>query len=191
MVSLNEATAGELALLKSKYGYTFPPLPKGSVKFPPPIVKRDAKASNEKVDTIAKPDLQKLGRYFSQKIKYPAVDRQDTIGGRVITLFSVDANHKLQYAKVVRTPSAAMGDEIVSALQTCTEFEGLKPGVQYVLPVSFTLGYAGANNSTEVLLKSRSTGSPKTYNPNAIDIPINPPGSLILNDIVIRGYLKK
>ena len=203
MVSLNEATAGELALLKSKYGYTFPPLPKGSVKFPPPIVKRDkvkfpppivkrdAKASNEKVDTIAKPDLQKLGRYFSQKIKYPAVDRQDTIGGRVITLFSVDANHKLQYAKVVRTPSAAMGDEIVSALQTCTEFEGLKPGVQYVLPVSFTLGYAGANNSTEVLLKSRSTGSPKTYNPNAIDIPINPPGSLILNDIVIRGYVKK
>ncbi|MGF7082909.1 M56 family metallopeptidase [Mucilaginibacter sp. UYCu711] len=33
-VSLNKATAGELALLKNKYGYTFPPLPVDHLKLP-------------------------------------------------------------------------------------------------------------------------------------------------------------
>jgi TonB family protein len=140
---------------------------------------------------VAQPDWQKIVKYFANTIKYPVTERQETIGGRVITLFSVDADQKLQYAKVVRTPSAALGDEVIKALQKCTEFAGLKPGVQYVLPVSFTLGYADPNNSVEVPLKSRSNGLPNTYNPNAIYIPINAPGSLSLNDVVIRGYVKK
>jgi outer membrane biosynthesis protein TonB len=135
------------------------------------------------------PDWTAIGKYFSRNIKYPAADRQDLIAGRVITYFAIDADHNLQYAKVVRTPSAAMGDEVIRTLKACTEFGALKPGVQYVSSVAFTLGYEDGTDGVDT--KSRSTGSPTVYNPNSIDIPMNTADQLVLNDVVIRGYVKR
>ncbi len=141
------------------------------------------------ISDAEKTDLQQLGKYISANVKYPAADRQETIGGRVLTLLSVDAEHNLQYAKVVRTPSAAMGNEVIRVLKRRMKFDELKPGVQYTLPISFTLGY---EDSSEIIdLKSRSTGTVDIYNPNAVDIQINQPGSLSISDVVIRGYIKK
>jgi TonB family protein len=141
------------------------------------------------VSDAEKEGLDQLGKYFSQNVHYPAADRQETIGGRVITLFSVDADHKLQYAKVVRMPSAAMGNEVIRVLKKCTQLDVLKPGVQYVLPISFDLGY---EDSSEIIaLRSRSTGIADVYNPNAVDIQVGQAGNLSLNEVVIRGYIKK
>jgi TonB family protein len=139
-------------------------------------------------DTV-KPDWQKLGKYFANNVHYPAKDRHDTIGGRVITLFAVDADHNLQYAKVIRNPSAAMGNEVIRVLKKCTELNILKPGIQYVLPITFSLGYE--DNSEVIALNSRRTGTTEIFNPNGIDISVDSPGSLSLADIVIRGYIKK
>lgn len=141
--------------------------------------------------TISNDDLGEFIKYISRNVKYPTADRLDSIGGRVITLFAVDADQKLQYAKIVRTPSAAMGDEVLRVLKKCTLLNVLKPGVQYVLPISFTLGYEDSSTGIVFEPKSRATGSVETYNPNAIDIPINQPGALSLNEVILRGYIKK
>jgi TonB family protein len=344
-VSFNKATAAELTLLKNKYGYIFPPLPKGQVKFPPPVikpkktgrvkfpppaVKPDAKAPTEKPDTISradltafytdlskrikypttdrdkgivgravvqfyvdndktiqyikvirspsdnlseeiirvlssspylkafkggtwslpvaftmdggfsatqdgkaivynpngfdipvmvrptgylyevvirsyptrsattqlannllKEDLQQFSIYFGQNVHYPAADRQDAIAGRVITVFAVDENGSLQYAKVVRSPSDMMSDEVLRVLKKWPLFSRFKPGVQYTLPISFTIGYEDGPTGITVEPKDRGVGTSKIYNPNSVDIPVSAPGSLILNDVVIRGYIKK
>jgi outer membrane biosynthesis protein TonB len=289
-ISENQATVAELALLKNKYGYSFPSLPNTKVKLSPPVRPKPAPRKRDKngayvsegrlnngpvpIQTIApagtkalfivdgkkyeftpeilakynaksllymscdkmvvydqgnayaqktwgkygkvavltgnasinivenpfgkenqaatpdtaKSDWQKLGIYFSRNIKYPSADRQETIGGRVITLFSVNADHTLQYAKVIRMPSAAMGNEVIRVLKKCAELDILTPGRQYVLPVTFSLGY---EDSSEIInLKSRGTGEAEIYNPNGIDISPDKEGRS-LADIVIRGYVKK
>ncbi|MBC7398693.1 MAG: energy transducer TonB, partial [Mucilaginibacter sp.] len=188
-----EATQGGSAIVYNPNGFNIPAMvqPTGYLN---EVVIRSYTSKPvtpvQTADAIEKPDLEKLGLYFSRNIKYPAADRQETIGGRVITLFSVDADHNLQYAKVVRTPSAAMGDEVIRVLKKCTDFDPLKPGVQYTLRVAFTLGYEDSSTGIEIEPKYRGgTESPKIYNPNAVAIPFG--GGLVLNDVVIRGYIKK
>jgi TonB family protein len=139
-------------------------------------------------DTV-KPDWQAFGKYFANNVHYPAIDRHDTIGGRVITVLAVNANGSLQYAKVVRSPSDMMSDEVMRVLKKWPRFSWFRPGVQYAVSVTFTLGYDDSSEDLE--LKSRRDGSFKIYNPNSVDIPANPNGSLMLSDIVIRGYVKR
>ncbi|NNU34574.1 energy transducer TonB [Mucilaginibacter sp. S1162] len=51
-VSQNKATPGELSSLKNKYGYTFPPLPKSKVKFPPLLRKNQPYVNEIKMALI-------------------------------------------------------------------------------------------------------------------------------------------
>ncbi|MDB5156895.1 MAG: TonB family C-terminal protein [Mucilaginibacter sp.] len=147
-------------------------------------------ASINVVDTVAKPDW--LVKYFAGNVKYPATDRAQHVAGRVITIFAVDADHNLQYAKVVRTPSDAMGDEIVRVLKKCTELYMLKPGIQYTLPISYTLDDGNGGDVLPITQKLPKVHDPNSgvYNPNSMDID-NLPTGLVLNEIVIRGYIKK
>ncbi len=118
------------------------------------------------------------------------MDRHDFIGGRVITVFAVTADGSLQYAKVVRSPSDLMSNEVMRVLKKWPLFSRFKPGIQYALPVGFQLG--SEDPSTPVPeIKTRINVSSNIYNPNAVDIPDNPPGSLMLNEVILRGYIKK
>jgi hypothetical protein len=157
--------------------------------------KEGTSSSIVKTDTVAKPDWEKIGRYFSRNVKYPSADRQQGTAGRVITLFAVDDNHNLQYAKVVRTPSELMGAEVLRSLKACTELGMLKPGVQYIIPISYTLNDDNGNNigSQPTTGASPKASNPDAliYNPNNIDITVSPLGSLQLNEVVIRGYTKR
>jgi hypothetical protein len=153
--------------------------------------KGDALSSIERTDSVAKPDWNKLGEYFSRNIHYAAIDRKQHTAGRVITIFAVDDNHNLQYAKVLRSPSDAMANEIIRVLKKCTEFYMLKPGMQYTLPISFTLDNENIGNAPPLTQRLPKDHDPNSgvYNPNSIDIK-NSPAGLMLNETVIRGYTK-
>jgi TonB family protein len=132
-------------------------------------------------------DVKQFSKYLANNIRYPFEDRQDAIGGRVITVFSVDADGNLQYAKVVRTPSGLMGDEVLRVLKKWPRFSWFKPGIQYTVPVTFNVQVEGPVDGE---IKSRVI-KPNIYNPNSVEIPDNATASLMLSDIVIRGYVKK
>jgi len=86
-----------------------------------------------------------LGTYLSKNIKYPAIDRENNIQGKVYVSFVVEPNGKLTDVRAVRGPSATMNAE---AVRVIAKSPAWKPGyqngkavrVKYTLPVNFTLG---------------------------------------------------
>ncbi|TSJ40596.1 hypothetical protein FO440_12665 [Mucilaginibacter corticis] len=172
-------------------GMDIPKNPPGTLVLNECVIRGYIKTPIRVVDTVAKPDWGKFYQYFGAHVLYPSADRKEHIAGRVITIFALDADHNLQYAKVVRTPSDAMANEVIRVLKKCTELSILKPGIQYTLPISYTLDNGNIGDPVTV------TQDPKThdpnsgiYNPNSIDIQ-NLGGGLGLNEVVIRGYTKQ
>ncbi|MFD0750860.1 energy transducer TonB [Mucilaginibacter calamicampi] len=112
----------------------------------PPVVKEDGNRvflSVEKQPSF--PGGQKaLGTYLSQNIKYPAIDRENNIQGKVYVNFVVEPNGKLTNVEAVRGPSETLKAE---AVRVVSKSPAWKPGAQggkrvrvkYTLPVNFTL----------------------------------------------------
>ncbi|NNU34575.1 hypothetical protein HK413_11655 [Mucilaginibacter sp. S1162] len=97
--------------------------------------------NKETTSTISNDDLEEFSKYISRNVKYPTADRLDSIGGRVITLFAVDDNGNLQYAKAIRTPSEAMGNEVMRVLKKWPKFSGLSRGcnMRCQLPIDLVM----------------------------------------------------
>lgn len=168
----NSATPAELALLKQKYGYTFPTMeiypnlpppppapgnitsidkklpppppapparPKKLHRLPPPLVTTaDTTASINKAN---EGKLIEGARNFNiqlaKTIKYPKGARENNYAGRVIALFTVSSENKVENISIVRGAAKSLDEEIVKTLQNCDAFN-LKPGI-YALPIAFTL----------------------------------------------------
>jgi beta-lactamase regulating signal transducer with metallopeptidase domain/outer membrane biosynthesis protein TonB len=139
------------------------------------------------IASAARSDLEQLGKYFAQNIRYPAADRKDTIGGNVITVFEIGANNQLLYAETTNSPSGSISNEIIRVLKDCPGCAVLKPGVRYILPVLFRLGYK--NTASEVEFRSRGARSLSAYNPTGITPAVKPLSTVMFNPIVIRGYI--
>lgn len=83
-------------------------------------------------------------QYLASNIKYPAEDRKNNVQGRVVAQFVVEKDGSLSDVKVLRTPSAAMGEEAVRVLSISPKWtpalQGGRPvRAQYTVPVNFTL----------------------------------------------------
>jgi hypothetical protein len=141
-------------------------------------------------------DWNNFGQDLARNVKYTTVDRDNHIQGKVIAIFSVDDDHHIQYIKVVRTPSDWMSGEVIRSLKINKYLSVLKPGVRYTVPVEFTLGVNDSSTGEMVEPGVQPTGyksdpAKNIYNPSNMFIDINQRGGLMLNQVIIRGYIKR
>lgn len=88
--------------------------------------------------------LQGFGQFLGSTIRYPKIDRDNKIGGRVIVTFVVEQDGSLSNIKAVRGPSETLKQAAVDALSQSPKWEpGYQNGhtvrVAYTVPVNFTL----------------------------------------------------
>jgi len=85
-----------------------------------------------------------MNRFLAQNIRYPAIDREKNIQGKVIMSFIVELDRTFSNLKVTKSPSATMTDEVMRVFKLWPPWKpGLIAGVpvrtQYIMPVNFTL----------------------------------------------------
>jgi protein TonB len=85
-----------------------------------------------------------FNKFLSNTIKYPAVDRENNVTGKVYVSFVVEKDGSLTDIKAIRGPSETEKDEAIRGLKKSPKW---KPGIQngrpvrvlYTIPVNFTL----------------------------------------------------
>lgn len=85
-----------------------------------------------------------FGSFLARNIRYPAVDKDRNIQGRVFVQFIVETDGTLDEFKVMRAPSETLGDESVRVLSLSPKwtpgYQNDKPvRVMYTVPIAFTL----------------------------------------------------
>ena len=86
-----------------------------------------------------------MGDYINKNVKYPKIDRENNVQGKVMAQFVVERDGSLTNIKAVRSPSQSMADEAIRVLKSSPKW---KPGINngkpvrstFTMPVSFTLG---------------------------------------------------
>ena len=84
--------------------------------------------------------------FLGTKKRYPVVDRERNIQGRVVLKFDVDRNGVIENITVVRAPTINMAKETVRVLTLSPNWIPAKkfgrniPFIAYTLPVNYTLG---------------------------------------------------
>ena len=86
--------------------------------------------------------------YLAKNVKYPKADLEKNLQGRAVVQFVVEPDGRLTDVKVVRAPSAAMGEEAVRVLKNSPKWNpgkvnGKPVRAQFTVPVNFTLGEEG------------------------------------------------
>jgi TonB family protein len=122
-------------------------------------------------------------QYLAANIRYPAEDRKNNVQGRAVAQFVVEKDGSLTDIKVIRSPSAAMGEEAVRVLSNSPKWEpGKQNGgavrSQYTVPINFTLDKKIDEDYSKVQYN-------KIY--DAVDIMPYPKGGTI----AFLEYLKK
>jgi TonB family protein len=103
-----------------------------------------------------------FNQYLAQSIRYPAVDRENNLQGKVETQFVVDTDGSLKDIKILSAPSEAMGAEALRVLKASPKW---RPGIyngrlvtkQFNVPVYFTLGDNGGGNKVYTVLETQPT----------------------------------
>ena len=85
-----------------------------------------------------------FGAFLARNIRYPRVDKDNNVQGKVFIQFIVETDGSLDDFKVLRAPSETLGDESVRVLSASPKWEpGIQNGrpvrVMYTVPISFTL----------------------------------------------------
>lgn len=88
--------------------------------------------------------LAAFNSFLARTIKYPAVDRNNKISGKVYITFVVEMDGSLTDIKALRGPSETLKQEAISALKASPKWKpGVQNGqavrVQYTVPVNFAL----------------------------------------------------
>jgi len=151
----NSATAAEINMLKNKYGYTFPtmniypklpplpPVPPVDKRPPPPppvppVGKSSDAPAPINANVNANIDYSSFYKQISHIIKYPTAAKDSNKTGRVMAVFMVTKDYKIDKISVAPGNSQILNDETIRALQNC-DASALKPGMNYVLPLYFAL----------------------------------------------------
>ena len=147
-------------------------------------------------NTIAQPDstnlqlYEQFGKELEDHIKYPAIARTNYITGRVIAQFEISNDGELRFLRIVRSPSNSISQEVFNAIKSTGSLKKM-PGTWTIL-VNFTLD----------IINEGGTGVPKPTIPASefekktfeyTNNSVTPSGAKytkVLNEIVIRGYVK-
>lgn len=84
-------------------------------------------------------------KYLEKNIKYPGVDRENNVQGKVFISFVVEKDGSLTDVSAVRGPSETLKEEAMRILKKSPKWKaGIQNGrpvrVQYTVPINFTLG---------------------------------------------------
>jgi protein TonB len=127
--------------------------PNADIKIDEPVGNSDQKAVTEDENKIfsaveVQPEfpggIDKFYAFLQKAVRYPAVDRENNVQGKVYVSFVVEKDGSLTDIKAIRGPSDSEMAEAVRALRTSPKW---KPGIQnnravrvaYTVPVNFTL----------------------------------------------------
>jgi protein TonB len=127
--------------------------PNADIKIDEPVGTSDVKAVTEDVNKIYESvetepafpgGIDKFYAFLGRAVKYPSVDRENNVSGKVFVSFVVERDGTLTDIKALRGPSQTLQDEAVRALKTSPRWSpgvqnGRKVRVQYTVPVNFTL----------------------------------------------------
>ncbi len=89
--------------------------------------------------------ISEFSKYLASSIRYPAVDRQNNVTGKVYITFVIERDGSVTDVAAVRGPSETLQAEAVRVVQASPKWkagvQGGKPvRVQYTVPIDFTLG---------------------------------------------------
>lgn len=116
---------------------------------PKPPVAKIQKKGNVFVSVEKSPEfpggVKAFTTYLERNVKYPAVDRENNIQGKVMVSFVVETDGKLTDVSAVRGPSETLKAEGVRVIASSPAWKpGLQGGkpvrVQYTVPINFALG---------------------------------------------------
>jgi len=128
--------------------------PNADIRIDEPVGSSDVKAVTEEdpnkvfMQVEAMPEypggMEAFLKYLGDNIRFPPVDRENGVSGRVYCTFVVERDGALTDIKAVRGPSQTMMDEAVRVLKKSPHW---KPGrqngrpvrVSYTVPINFTL----------------------------------------------------
>ncbi len=87
---------------------------------------------------------EKFMKYLGSNIKYPAIDRENNLQGRVVVQFVVEKDGSITNVKALRSPSTAMSNEALRVIKASPKWiPGVQGGrpvrAQYTVPVNFAL----------------------------------------------------
>ncbi|MES2807149.1 MAG: energy transducer TonB [Bacteroidota bacterium] len=127
--------------------------PTADIRIDEPVGNSDVKQVTEDENTIfsqveKQPEfpggLEAFGKYLGNNIKFPPVDRENGVSGKVVCSFVVERDGSLTDIVAVRGPSETMKAEAIRVLKKSPKW---KPGIQnnrpvrvsYSVPIAFTL----------------------------------------------------
>jgi len=81
--------------------------------------------------------------FLQKNLKYPAIDKENNVQGKVILQFVVETNGSTSNIKVLRTPDQSMADEATRVVKLMRYTPGVQNGRKvrsyFTLPLSFAL----------------------------------------------------
>ena len=85
-----------------------------------------------------------LMKFVADNTEYPRMERDNDIGGKVITQFTVNEDGTISDIQIVRSPSVGFNKEVTRVVKMLPRFKpGMQQGkavkVRYIMPVSFNL----------------------------------------------------
>jgi len=85
-----------------------------------------------------------LAKFMMKNLRYPAVDREKYIQGKVYVQVVVEKDGSLSDIKILRTPSETIGAEAIRLTKSMPKWtpgvqNGMTKRVQYTFPISFSL----------------------------------------------------
>jgi hypothetical protein len=139
------------------------------------------------VEQPAPPDLAAFYKYIAKSVRYPSIDYEKHIGGRVIATFDI-VDGKIIDPKIVRGVEPVMDGEFLRVLKAYDGSLDLAAG-HYSMPVSFQL-IDSKNNQVAHLPKNHTNDNQKS----TADKPITNQTtdfstSLSLDEVVVVGYI--
>jgi len=128
--------------------------PNADIRIDEPVGNSDTKAVTEEdpnqifTQVEKQPEfpggLDAFAKYLQDNIKFPAVDRENGVSGKVICTFVVERDGSLTDIKAIRGPSETMKNEAMRVLKKSPKWSpgkqnGRNVRVSYTVPINFTL----------------------------------------------------
>ncbi|HJV77599.1 MAG TPA: TonB family protein [Paludibacter sp.] len=131
---------------KKQLKFTSPKTPKNSVKFTPPTIVEDKSGVYSVVEKMPQypGGEKKLLEYLGTNIRYPVEAQKNDQQGTTIVQFVVNAQGKVEKAKVLRSISSSLDQEALRVINSLPDFipgeqSGKMVSVYYTLPITFKL----------------------------------------------------
>jgi hypothetical protein len=151
---------------------------------PPPV----APAKNAAIEKGAIPDLSEFYKYIGKHVRYPTIDRNNRIGGRVIASVEI-VDGKITNPQISRGIETVMDGEVLRVIKAYDATLDLKNGT-YIIPVSFQL-VDDKNNQVAHLPETIASDKQTTTTDNTAKTSNSFSTAVALDEVVIMGYPSK